>query len=102
MMVIYLQANMLGNTKVGKSFELQNVSPVDDDKPTKRCYRNTRTDNALSHEYRGPKNITEKHLWHNSFGLKSYLKSGHTRSFSMYVALTVSMRIWKVQQQQKS
>lgn len=33
MMTIYLQADLLGNTKVGKSFELQNISPVDDDKP---------------------------------------------------------------------
>lgn len=67
--------------------------------PIERCYRNTRTDNALSQEYSGPKNITEKHLWHNSFGLKSCLKPGHTRSFSTNVAPTVSIKIWKVQQQ---
>lgn len=67
--------------------------------PIERRYRSTRTDNALSRGHRGPKDITEKHLWHNSFGLKSYLKPGHTRSVSMNVALTVPMKIWKVQQQ---
>lgn len=39
----------------------------------------------------------KKHLGHNSFGLKSHVKPGHTRSFSMNVALTVSMNIWRVQ-----
>lgn len=67
--------------------------------PIERSYRNTGTKNALAREYRRLKNITEKHLWHNSFGLKSYLKPGHTRSLSMNVAFTVSMRIWKIQQQ---
>lgn len=37
MIVIYLQDNMSGNTKVGKSFELQNVGPVDDDKPNRKA-----------------------------------------------------------------
>lgn len=67
--------------------------------PIERRYRSTRTDSALSRGHGGPKGITEKHLWHDSFGLKSYLKPGHTRSVSMNVALTVSMKIWKVQQQ---
>lgn len=33
------------------------------------------------------------------FWVKSYLKLGHTRNFSMDVALTVFMKIWKVRQQ---
>ena len=68
--------------------------------PIGRCYRNTRTNNALSQEYSGPKKVTEKHLWHRGFGLKSYLKPGHARSFS--VALTVSMKIWRNSNNKKS
>lgn len=37
MIVIYLQGNMSGNKKVGKSFELQNVSPVADDGPNREA-----------------------------------------------------------------
>lgn len=33
------------------------------------------------------------------FWVKSYLKPGHTRNFSMNVAVTVLMKIWKVEQQ---
>lgn len=51
--------------------------------PIERCYRNTGTNHSLSQEYSGPNNITEKRLWHKGFGLKGYLKPGHTRSFSM-------------------
>lgn len=49
--------------------------------PIERSYRNTGTNNALSQKYRGLKNITKKRLWHSSFGLKRYLKLGHTRIY---------------------
>lgn len=45
-MIIDLQDDLLGNTKVGKSIELQNVSPVDDNKRPKNV--STETRNALS------------------------------------------------------
>lgn len=51
---------LLGNTKVGKSIELQNISPVDDNKPKRNVSTGTR--NALSWEQGGSKNITEKHV----------------------------------------
>lgn len=59
-MIINLQDDLLENTKVGKSIELQNVSPVDDNKPKRKVNIGTR--NALSWGHSGSKNITEKHV----------------------------------------
>lgn len=60
MIIIDLQDDLLGNTKVGKSIELQNVSPVEDNKSKRKVSTGTR--NALSWGYSGSKNITEKHV----------------------------------------
>lgn len=40
----------------------------------------------------------QKTFMTQEFWVKRYLKPGHARSFSMNVALTVFMKIWKVEQ----